>query len=496
MVASSDIPVAKIPKESIYLRPEQSPTLQGQLSAAIVRSILETAAPPGTRLPSSRALAQELGISRMTVTLVYQELAAQGYLQPVPRSGVAVAATVPHRRVSLPRKPAPGSGVNWNDWLSDHPRRRRVIQKPADWRDFKYPFIFGQADPRLFDHTAWRDCARRALGTRDFGQLAADQFARDDPLLIDYICSNTLRRRGIHATPDQVLLTMGAQNALYIAVELLARRDRLAVIEEPGYPDFAETLRRAQSPTAFLNVDQGGLDPARLPENARLVIVTPSHNIPTGATMPLARRKALLQLAARRDFLVIEDDYDYEMSYLAPPAPALKSLDDEGRVVYIGSFSKSLFPGLRIGYMVGTPEFIDQARNLRAIMLRHPPSHLQRITAYFLALGHYDAHIVRLRETMRRRRAVVSEALSRTGLRIAGAAQQGGTSMWIEAGPDCDASQLARDLVADSVLIEPGEVFFENPPRPCPFFRLGYGSIIKPVIPEGIRLIARRAGLD
>ncbi len=164
MVAAPDIPAAKIPVESIYLRPEQSPTLQGQLSAAIVRSILDTGAPPGTRLPSSRALARELGISRMTVTLVYQELAAQGYLQPMPRSGVAVAATVPHRRVSTPRKPATASGVDWNDWLSTHPRRKRVIQKPANWQDFKYPFIFGQADPRLFDHTAWRDCARRALG--------------------------------------------------------------------------------------------------------------------------------------------------------------------------------------------------------------------------------------------------------------------------------------------------------------------------------------------
>lgn len=135
----------------------------------------------------------------------------------------------------------------------------------SNWRAFRYPFIFGQVDPALFDHHAWRDCARRALGTRDFSDLAADRYGADDPLLVDYICSNTLPRRGFQAEPDEVLVTLGAQNALYLAVELLARIDRLAVTEEPGYPDFAETLRRASSPIHFLPVDAMGLDPRGCP---------------------------------------------------------------------------------------------------------------------------------------------------------------------------------------------------------------------------------------
>lgn len=483
----------RIPVEIIFLRKDEAPTLQGQLAAAIVRAILETRARPGARLPSSRRLAQALGLSRMTVTLVYQELISQGYLETIPRSGIAVAATVPHRRLRTSDvRPKSERPPDWPAWLDGNAGPRRIIRKPADWRAYRYPFIYGQADPALFDHNAWRDCARRALGTRDFADLAADRYGADDPLLVDYICSNTLPRRGIRARPDEVLVTLGAQNALFLAVELLSRADRLAVAEEPGYPDFAETLRRAHSPTTFLPVDKNGLNPADLPQNARLVILTPSHHIPTGVTMPLERRRELIQRAAAQDFLLIEDDYDFEMSYLSPAAPALKSLDDGGRVIYLGSFSKSLFPGLRIGYMVAPPELIAQARTLRAIMLRHPPSHLQRITAYFLALGHYDAHIARLRQALKRRRELLEGALRQAGMQIAGAPTSGGSSVWIRGPADCDSAALATALRGDSVLIEPGAVFFEKPPQPCPFFRLGYGTISDAAIPEGIARIAAR----
>ena len=474
--------------------PEAGGTLQARLSAAIVRAVLETRARPGTQLPSSRVLAQELSVSRMTVTLVYQELVSQGYLETLPRSGVIVAATVPHRRISPPGVKSPGeTSPDWGWWLPQASLRCRVIRKPADWRTFRYPFIFGQSDAGLFDHGAWRDCARRAWGTRDFNELAADQYGADDPMLVDYVCSHTLPRRGIHAAPDEVLVTLGAQNALYLAIELLARPDRLAVTEEPGYPDFAETLRRANSPTAFLPVDDSGLDPALLPAGTRLVIATPSHHIPTGATMPLSRRRALLERASADDFLVIEDDYDFEMSYLAPPAPALKSLDRAGRVVYLGSFSKSLFPGLRIGYMVAPAPLIARARALRAIMLRHPPNHLQRITAYFLALGHYDSHIVRLRHALQGRRALMEAALARSSLRLAGASSSGGSGVWIEGPAGLDSDALATRLRADSVLIEPGSVFFEDPPAPCAYFRLGFSSIRDADIAAGITLIDRRA---
>lgn len=485
---------SRIPIEMFFRKETGARTLQARLATAVVHAILETRAAPGTRLPSSRALANSLGISRMTVTLVYQELIGQGYLETRDRSAVMVAATVPHRRLKLQEPVARKTTLDWGQWLEALPPRQRAIRKPVNWREFPYAFIYGQSDPSLFDFNAWRECARTAWGTRDFTELSVDSYGADDPMLVHHIRSHTLPRRGIHAEPEEVLVTLGAQNALFLSIELLARADRLAVTENPGYPDFAETLRRAFSPTTFQPVDEGGLDPALLPESTRLVIVTPSHHIPTGATMPLERRHDLLARAAAHNFLIVEDDYDFEMSYLAPPAPALKSLDAEGRVIYIGSFSKSLFPGLRIGYMVAPAPLIARARALRSIMLRHPPNHLQRITAYFLALGHYDAHIMRQRQALKSRRAMMERALAETDLHIAGAAKSGGSSLWVR-GPDgVDSRLLADRLQEDGVLIEPGEVFFETPPEPCQYFRLGYSWINENAIEPGIRLIARRAG--
>lgn len=482
----------RIQPESVFLNKEAASTLQGQLSLALVRIILDRRYPPGSRLPSTRRLASHLGISRLTVTLVYQELVAQGYIEPLPRSGYVVASTVPHRRMAIPPTEKPEATVNWSYWLERAPRRRRIIRKPEDWQSYSYAFIYGQPDQALFNLGAWRDCMRMATGSREFGNLAIDHYGRDDPILVDFICTNTLPRRGIMANPRNVLITMGAQNALYLAVQLLSGPDRLAVMEEPGYPDFAEILRRADCPVHFQPIDAEGLNPAALPEQTRLVMATPSHNIPTGITMPLPRRRALVRMAAERDFLIIEDDYEFEMSYLAPPAPSLKSLDSDGRVIYVGSFSKSLFPGLRTGYMVGPEPLIDLARELRTVMLRHAPGHLQRTTAYFLAYGHYDAHVVNLRRAFRRRRAILVEALQATkNLQIAGAARQGGSSLWVRGPEGMDSLELGNRLKKKGVLIEPGAVFFEKPSLPCPFFRLGYSSIPEERIADGIKIIDR-----
>ncbi len=419
---------AMLPLDSIRLRGAGDRPLQSRLIEGVIAAILESRSPPGTRLPSTRELAEGVDVSRMTVTLVYAELVALGYIESRPRSGFVVADTVPNRRVAVQAPDAPGERVAWEGWLAAPCPRRRVIRKPADWRNHPYPFIFGQADPRLFDLAAWRDCARHALGVRDFGGLTVDLMAQDDPMLIDHICSSTLPRRGIAATPDQVLITVGSQNALYIVMALLATAGRPAAIEEPGYPDFAETLRARGAPMRLVPVDAGGIEVDAIPPGTRIVTITPSHHIPTGATMPMERREALLRRASSDNFLVIEDDYDFEMSYLAPPMPALKSMDDAGRVIYLGSFSKSLFPGLRLGYLVASAPLIEAARALRATILRHPPSQLQRVTAYFLALGHYDAHITRLRAEMARRRAALIEALERTPFRLAGTDREGGTS--------------------------------------------------------------------
>jgi GntR family transcriptional regulator/MocR family aminotransferase len=221
------------------------------------------------------------------------------------------------------------------------------------------------------------------------------------------------------------------------------------------------------------------------------VFTTASHQCPTNATMPLDRRLALLAAAARDNFVIVEDDYEFEMSFLKPVSPALKSLDSEGRVIYVGSFSKSVFPGMRLGYLVGPASFIREARALRLMLLRHPPGHIQRTVAYFLSLGHYDALINRMRAAYKRRRQIMAESIAEAGLTVAGQGGFGGSSFWMRAPQGTDTDALAMRLRGDGVLIEAGKSFFD-PARPQgQFYRLGYSSIAPAKIPDGIARIAK-----
>ncbi|MHC3940726.1 HTH-type transcriptional regulator TauR [Paenochrobactrum sp. BZR 201-1] len=182
--------------------------------------------------------------------------------------------------------------------------------------------------------------------------MAGGFAAEDDIELINYIRSRTLPSRGIRAEPDEILVTVGAQNALWIVSQLLLSSNSHVVFENPGHPDIAATLYLSGARVTTIDVDHDGLPPEKIHENIDAVFVTPSHQSPTAATMPRSRRLALLEAAAKQNFVIVEDDYEFEMSFLQPSTPALKSLDQYGRVLYVGSFSKSLFPGLRLGYLV------------------------------------------------------------------------------------------------------------------------------------------------
>lgn len=327
----------------------------------------------------------------------------------------------------------------------------------------------------------------RALGRRDFAAMTADYYERDDPLLIEHLLRQILPRRGIAAREDEVLLTMGAQNALWLAATCLLGPGRRAVMENPGYPGLRAILNASGTEVVSVDVDAEGLPPDAIPKTD-VVFTTASHQCPTNATMPVERRRALLEAASREGFVIVEDDYEFEMSFLKPVSPALKSLDAEGRVVYAGSFSKSVFPGMRLGYLVGPPGFIREARALRLMSLRHPPGHIQRTMAYFLSLGHYDTLIHRMRAAFKRRRQVMEEAIAAHGLTVAGQGGFGGSSFWMRALVDTEA--LATRLRAEGVLIEPGRTFFD-PLREDRFhYRLGYGSIPQTRIPEGVARIA------
>lgn len=484
--------MAAIPPEAFVLPGAERGSLQQRIRQMVTEGVLSGRFRPGAKMPSSRGLAVHLQVSRLTVTLAYAELVAQDYLAAAGRSGYFVSQNAPLAN-ELPaqamRAEAPEFGR-----IAGRFSARRGVERPDDWERYPYPFIYGQADASLFDHQNWRLCAVRALGRRDFAAMTADYYARDDPLLIEHLLRQILPRRGIAAREDEVLLTMGAQNALWLTAACLLGPGRRAAMENPGYPGLRAILAASGTDVLSVDVDADGLPPDAIPKAVDVVFTTASHQCPTNATMPVERRRALLEAAGRDGFVIVEDDYEFEMSFLKPVSPALKSLDAEGRVVYAGSFSKSVFPGMRLGYLVGPPGFIREARALRLMSLRHPPGHIQRTMAYFLSLGHYDTMINRMRSAFRRRRQVMDEAIAAYGLTVAGQGGFGGSSLWLRALVDTE--DLATRLRADGVLIEPGRTFYDPAHEDRQHYRLGYGSIPQTRIPDGIARIARAIGGD
>ena len=482
-----------ISAEMVHLDPQGEGTLQQRIQQAVTAGILDGRYGPGERMPSSRRLAEHLGVSRITVTLAYTELVAGDYLEARGRSGYFVSRTAP-RFPPMPRRDAPaGEAVDWGRAIGQRYSGYAGLERPRDWRRFRYPFIYGQVDESLFDHRNWRLCAIRALGHRDFGALTEDWYERDDPMLIDQIRRRILPRRGIVAGSEEILLTLGAQNALWLSAQILLTQRRTVVREHPCYPGIREVLEQSRCLAVPVPVDAQGLPPDGIGAGVDAVFLTPSHHAPTGATMPLERRRALLARARSDRFVIVEDDYDFELSLGQAPVPALKALDDDGRVIYIGSFSKSIFPGLRLGFLVAPAPFIREARALRALILRHPPGHGQRSVAHFLALGHHDAQINRMSRVLRHRRAVLDKAVQAAGLEVAGP-DGGGASLWLRAPEGVNTTHLAEALHRDGVLIEPGRVFFGAEDPQERYFRLSCSSIPAERIAEGVALI--RAALD
>lgn len=475
-----------------YIDPDSRLSLQAQIRHRLVEAIHLGVFKPGSRLPSSRVLAAQLGVARNTVVLACQQLVAEGLLSGRPRSGLYVAQrTVWPATLSSEQRERAGITGRWQQWLKARANPDTARVAPADAGSYPYCFLDGQFDASLFPVPEWREACRYALAASDIEAWSGAGGGQDDPMLIEELRTKILPMRGITARADEILITVGAQQALYLVAELLVDSSVSVAIEEPGYPAMRHLLNRRGAPIVHQPIDGDGLLVDSTLDGCRIVYVTPSHQAATGVTMSLARRRALLDKASQRDMLIVEDDFDCESNYKGYPHPALRGMDRENRVIYVSTLTKLLAPGLRLGFMVAAPELIAEARKLRALMVGHPPRNNQRAMAHFIRLGHYDALTRSLHATFGRRWDALRNALNfYLPPWVALAPSHGGTVLWVQGSDALDVSCVISRAARRGVLVEPVDHFYALSRRPLNCFRMGVSAIPEARIREGVAELA------
>ena len=468
--------------------------LQQQLYDEVRSAILSGRLSPGSRVPATRALAADAGISRNTVAGAFDQLLAEGYLEGKVASGTYVARSLPEdllraRRPAHPiRKPEPAGD------LSRRGRMLAGIPFPSTRRGVATARAFRPGLPALdeFPRVLWARLAARLLRHAPDAILTYGETAGYRPLR-QAIAAYLRAARGVRCSADQVIVTAGSQQALDLAVRLLLDPGDIALVEDPGYLGARGAFRAAGIRPVPIPVDGEGFDigaaEARAPE-ARFVCVTPSHQFPLGATMPLARRMMLLEWARRRRAWIVEDDYDSEFRYAGRPLPALQGLDSSNRVIYTGTFSKVLFPSLRLGYMVVPEQLVDAFLAARALADRHPPGLEQALAAEFLTEGHFARHLRRMRALYaERQQALLSALQTEVGDRLEVAPEEAGMHLiaWLPNGSDDSA--VAQKAAEAGIKVNAVSIYAMKT-RLRPGLLLGYAAFTPRQIREAARKLA------
>jgi GntR family transcriptional regulator/MocR family aminotransferase len=412
-----------------------------QLYEGLRGSILAGTLKPGERLPASRTLATDLGVSRNTVTGAYDQLLAEGYLEGKIGSGTYVTRTLPEDALLVRRSNGHGNGTASRPGRTS--RRGELLAKTRAW------VVRGSATPRPFRPGV---PAMDTLPLDVWATLAARHWRRSTGELLGYgdpagyrplreaIAAHVGTARGIDCEAEQVIIVAGTQQAIDLATRLLLDPGDPAWMEDPGFVGARGALIAAGARPIPVPVDRDGLvvsaGVARCPE-ARLAYVTPSHQYPLGVALNLARRLELLSWASQADSWILEDDYDSEFRYTGRPLSSLQGLDRQGRVVYMGTFSKVLFPALRLSYLVVPPALVDGFVSAASLMGGPPPTHPQAVLADFFTEGHFLRHIRRMRSVYAERQEALVDAVraelaglldvnpSETGLQVMGWLREG-----------------------------------------------------------------------
>jgi GntR family transcriptional regulator/MocR family aminotransferase len=492
---------ASIATTTLVLDHVLSTPLYRQLYERVRGAILMGQLIAGTRLPSTRALARELGVARNTVLLAYGQLLAEGYLESKVGHGTVVARTLPETLLHLPaadqRPPAPAQEQGRHAPLSQ--RGMALAHAPHIPRQLLnaqgQPLMaFRAGIPALdaFPHKLWAQIVARRVR-----HSLPDLFVYQDPAgyrpLREAIASHIGMTRGVRCTAEQVIIVTGSQGGFDLAARLLLDQGDAVWIEDPAYPGARGALLGAGARLVPVPVDKEGLDVAagiaRCP-HARLVSVTPSHHPQLGATLSLARRLALLQWARQQSAWILEDDYDSEYRYTGRPLEALQGLDNANRVIYVGTFSKVLFPALRLGYLVVPPDLVEAFVAARRFVDGHVSALEQAVVTDFMLEGHFTRHLRHMRTLYAERRAAfMAEIQHHLGDMLEIQSSEVGMHLVVWLPPGIDDQAAARQAAAhgvDTVAISGCGI----EPMQRGGLILGYAAVAEQEMREGVHRLA------
>jgi GntR family transcriptional regulator / MocR family aminotransferase len=479
-------------KDNLF-RPVSNAPLYQALYSHMRAAILSGELTAGMKLPSTRALAEELNISRNTVLNAYRQLLAEGYLEGREGSGTFVAHVLPDQLLTTPQ---PTSPVTRDSQLlhtqssrpsfSERAKAQIAVSQPPSGGKLPRPFVAEAPALDVFPYQLWS-----RLVVRQARQMPASNFMYQDSAgyrpLREAIVAHLTVSRQVHCTPEQVMIVPGSQGALDLAARMLLDSGDPVWLEDPGYSGARGAFLGAGAHIVPVPVDREGLmvdvGITRASE-ARLVYLTPSHQFPLGVTMSIPRRLALLDWAKRANAYIIEDDYDSEFRFATRPLATLQGLDNADRVIYIGTFSKVLFPSLRIGYMILPPALVDPFLKVRRLVDIHSPVLEQAVLAEFMMDGHFVRHLRRMRTVYAERRNALLEAAREIPLEIDSPEAGIHCVGWLPAGMDDLA--LANKAGEYDLNLTPISSFGIQPLARKGFL-LGYGGFGVQEIKEGVR---------
>ena len=462
-----------------------------QIARALAADIQRGRLRPGDRLPGSRRLAASLHVHRNTVLAALNELMAEGWLETTPGRGTFVARGIVHPRGRpFSRRP----GVRTNVPLQVPPFA--LPEAPAAYRPPKLPrgtlnLSSGAPDVRLVPARAIGRAYRRVLALRGADLLAYGD-PEGHPALRAALASMLANTRGLSVGPDDVLVTRGSQMALTLVARALLRPGDAVAVEQFGYRPAWEALRAAGATVLPVAIDGDGIDIGALTRLAtrtklRAVCVTPHHQYPTTVTLKAARRLALLDLARAKRFAIIEDDYDHEFHYDGRPVLPLASADHGGLVVYIGTLSKILAPGLRIGYVVAPPDMLRNASAIRSLLDIQGDLATEAAVATLIEDGELSRHVARVRRVYANRRDILAASLRRVfGDGVEFTLPPGGMALWVRLRVPIDVEAWARRGIRHGVSFYTGQRYaFDGQPKP--FARFSFAWLNERELPEAVK---------